>query len=280
MTDETYRVLIVEDEPDINHLLAEVLEAYGLESIQAFTGEDALRLVRKHRPDAILLDLMLPGLSGYAVCHQLKQARETRETPVVILTALDRPGDRREALETGADEFLTKPFTPESLVSRVRASIERTQAAAEAGANVTMTFELGTKPPDLKAVNTLVTALYCRTGLATERTERLRGALVRLGDAAETWAAERDGAGPATVTFDLDGKRLRLVFEPTEAGGEAFLAEHLDPEAIVPSQLVDAGAIDQQVREGEAVVWEKAVPPAVEPEACPLNGEMHADGGT
>ncbi len=266
MTDQADRVLIVEDEPDINHLLAEVLSAYGLEPIQAFTGEDALRLVEKHRPDAILLDLMLPGLSGYAVCHQLKQARATRETPVVILTALDRPSDRREALETGADEFLTKPFTPESLVARIRASIERRRAAAEAGGHVTMTFQLGTEPADLKAINTLVTSLYCRTGMASGRAERLRAALVELGDAAATWATERDGPMPATATFDLDERTLTLTFEPAAPEGEAFLNDHLDPEATVPAGLVDAGAIDRQRREGQTVVWEKAIPPSQPPE--------------
>jgi len=261
MTDETYRVLIVEDEPDINNLLAEVLAAYGLEVIQAFTGEDALRLIEKHRPDAVLLDLMLPGLSGYGICRQLKAARATRAIPVLILTALDRSEDRQQAYETGADDYLTKPFSPEGLVARLKDTIERSREAARPAAHVSMAFALEASVAGLKAVSALVTALYCQTALEGETVEALRSGLLRLAAAASDWAAGHTGAPPATLLFDLDGERAAFRFEPAGEDGVAFVNEHLQAQALVPSEFTDAGAIDRQTRDGQAVVMEKALPP-------------------
>ncbi len=260
MTEPSYRVLIVEDEPDINNLLAEILTAYGMEPIQVHTGEDALLTVRKDRPDAIILDLMLPGLSGYAVCRQLKTARATRGIPVVILTALDRLSDRREAYETGADEYVTKPFSPDTFMRRLQACIERVRAV-EGRHHVSMTFELEASITGLKAVNTLVTALYCQTPLEEPQVEALRSGIIRLAAAAGTWAAAHGGAPPAHLTFDLEEGRLKLAFDPAGETGRAFLNTHLDPEAVIPAEFTDAGVIDRRTDEGETVVLEKLLPP-------------------
>lgn len=270
MTNDAYQVLIVEDEPDINNLLAEILAAYGLETIQAFTGEDALRLVQKHRPDAIVLDLMLPGLSGYAVCSQLKTARSTSGIPVVILTALDRAADRRQAFETGADEYVTKPFSPEGFVERLQTCIERTREAADA-AVVSMVFELSLTNTCLKAINAAVTSLYCQTGLPEQAIEKLRSGLLRLASAAKTWAEAHDDTPPANVHFELENDELRLVFEPACDEAETFLEKHLGDEALIPSEWTDAGAIDRHETDGATVVLTKSVPP--EPAAAGTSDE-------
>jgi DNA-binding response OmpR family regulator len=261
MSDEAYRVLIVEDEPDINNLLAEILSVYGLEPIQAFTGEDALRLVEKYRPDAVLLDLMLPGMSGYSVCRRLKTARPTCGTAVVILTALDQPADRTEAYQSGADDYVTKPFSPEGMVARVRAAVERMRAAARPADHLAVEADLAATAAGLKGLSGLLAALYLQTDLAGRQIEALRSALVRLAQEADEWASRHRGALVARVRLDVGEGRMRLRFEPAEAAGEEFLAEHLDRDAVVPSELVDAGAIDGLARDGPAVVLEKALRP-------------------
>ena len=125
-SDAPPRVLIVEDEPDMNDLLADILSAYDFDPVQAASGEQCLAMLAEQPPDAILLDLMLPGMSGIEVCKKLKDSRATRTIPILILTALDSHPDRLNAYEAGADDYMTKPFAPDALVSRLRACLQKT----------------------------------------------------------------------------------------------------------------------------------------------------------
>ena len=117
------RILIVDDEPDVLTLLRFGLEAAGFEVIAASDGEQGLTMARKHRPDLMILDLMLPKLDGYKVCRTLKFDERFRDIPIFILSARTGETDRRLALELGADEFHTKPYDTRVLVDRVRARI-------------------------------------------------------------------------------------------------------------------------------------------------------------
>jgi len=258
------RVLIVEDEPDMNKLVADVLSAYGFEPIRAASGEQALSLLVRDTPDAILLDLMLPGASGFELSKHLKSARATRPIPIIILTALDRGIDWRYAYETGADDYVTKPFTPEGLIERLQAVLEvaaATRAARERCNNMQSTIELTGTVADLKGLNPLITCLYGRTDLAPPQIEALWSGLVQLSDAAGQWAAQHGGRAPARLTMDFSSQRLRLALEPTAEDGKAFLAEHLDAEAGLPASFIDAGVIDTVTARDGRVVMEKVLPP-------------------
>jgi DNA-binding response OmpR family regulator len=259
--DARRRILVVDDEPDMNKLVADVLTAYGFDAIQAASGEQALSILVRERPDAILLDLMLPGASGFELCKHLKGARATRPIPIIILTALDRPIDCRYAYETGADDYITKPFTPDGLVERLQAVLDQCRRQREECGHMVLTVDLVGAVSDLKAFNPLITCLYCQTDFAPEQIEALRAGLVRLSDAAGQWAQDHGGRPPVRLTIDLDARRLRLVVAPASDDGGAFLAEHLDAEAAVPSTYIDAGVIDQVTAEGNSVALEKALPP-------------------
>jgi two-component system, OmpR family, phosphate regulon response regulator PhoB len=118
-------VLIVDDERDLAELVAFNLKQAGFETAVAHTGEEALALVKQRAPDLVLLDLMLPDLSGTEVCRQLKAGSKTRAVPVVMLTAKGEEMDRVVGFEVGADDYVTKPFSVRELVLRLKAVLRR-----------------------------------------------------------------------------------------------------------------------------------------------------------
>ncbi len=122
---ETPRVLVVEDEPDIAALIAYQLTREGFRVETAATGTEALTAVGREVPDLVVLDRMLPGVSGDEVLKTLKSESATRGVPVLVLTARREQEDRIEGLELGADDYLTKPFSPRELVLRVHSILRR-----------------------------------------------------------------------------------------------------------------------------------------------------------
>jgi len=123
-------VLLVEDEPAQRELLAYNLEAEGFDVITADNGEDGLILVDENDPDLIVLDWMMPQLSGIEVCRRLKSNSKTRQIPVIMLSARAEEVDRVRGLETGADDYVVKPYSVIELMARVKAQLRRIRAAA------------------------------------------------------------------------------------------------------------------------------------------------------
>lgn len=119
------KILVVEDEKDIVKMLRYNLEKEGLKVIDARDGEDALDLAVRQHPDLILLDLMLPGMDGLEVCKALKKESKTCSIPVIMLTAKSQESDKVVGLELGADDYITKPFSPRELVARIKAVLRR-----------------------------------------------------------------------------------------------------------------------------------------------------------
>jgi two-component system phosphate regulon response regulator PhoB len=119
------RILVVDDEEDILELVRYNLVRSGFEVTGVTTGEDALKVARSKFPDLILLDLMLPGIDGLEVCNILKREPKTSYIPIVMLTAKGEEADVVAGLELGADDYITKPFSPRILVARVKAVLRR-----------------------------------------------------------------------------------------------------------------------------------------------------------
>ena len=122
-------VLIVEDESSQRELLAYNLSAEGYGVAKAENGEEALVIVEESTPDLIVLDWMLPNVSGIEVCRQLKARSVTRNVPIIMLSARSEEGDRVRGLETGADDYVTKPYSVVELMARVRSQLRRTRPA-------------------------------------------------------------------------------------------------------------------------------------------------------
>jgi len=115
------RILVVDDEIYIVHILDFSLGMEGYEVVTALDGEQALERVAEQKPDLIVLDIMMPKLDGYETCKVLKSKEETRDIPVILLSAKGRNVDQKTGFEVGADDYITKPFSPRKLVERINA---------------------------------------------------------------------------------------------------------------------------------------------------------------
>ena len=127
------RVLVVEDEPDVAEMIRYNLGKEGYDVRVVGNGTDALRQVKDARPDVILLDIMVPQLNGWEICRRLKQDRETLAIPIIMVTGRAEEGDKVLGFEMGADDYVTKPFSPRELLARVRAVSRRGRPGDDTG---------------------------------------------------------------------------------------------------------------------------------------------------
>ncbi len=122
------KILIVEDDHDIVEMVDYNLKDEGYETLPAFNGERGVELAKRQRPDLIILDIMLPIMDGFEVCRALKSDETTADIPIIILSAKSQETDKVVGLELGADDYVTKPFSPRELIARIRAILRRGRA--------------------------------------------------------------------------------------------------------------------------------------------------------
>jgi DNA-binding response OmpR family regulator len=118
------KILIVDDEPSIIVALQFLMEQNGYETLVAFSGEEAMEVVAQHRPDLILLDIMLPVVDGFEVCQRVREKAEWKDIRIVLVTALDRESNVAKGLALGADAYVTKPFANADLIAKVKELLE------------------------------------------------------------------------------------------------------------------------------------------------------------
>ena len=114
------KILVVDDEMHIIRIVKYKLESAGYNVFTAINGEEALKVAREEMPDLIFLDIMMPGINGYEVCSQLKNDPKTKDIIIIMLTAKGQESDKIKGLEVGVDEYITKPFSPQDILDRVR----------------------------------------------------------------------------------------------------------------------------------------------------------------
>ena len=121
------KILIVEDEKDIRDLITYALQAKGYETISADDGEKALKMLKENKPDLVILDWMLPSVSGLEICRNIRRDENIKNIPIIMLTAKITEDDKILGLDSGADDYITKPFSTAELSSRVKAILRRTE---------------------------------------------------------------------------------------------------------------------------------------------------------
>ena len=200
-------ILIVDDEPDVVDLLVFNLQKAGFKTLTARDGPTALQKVRDERPALVVLDLMLPGLAGTDVCRQLKADPKTASIPVIMLTAKAEEVDRIVGLELGADDYVTKPFSPRELALRVKTILRRATGPAAPGEvlkHTDLVVDLAKHAVTFKGRSIELTATEFRLlALLLERRGRVQTRDALLTD---VWGYEGD---VDTRTVDTHVRRLR-----------------------------------------------------------------------
>ena len=211
----SHRILVVDDEPDITALVAYHLAKAGYRVSTAANGPDALKSARQERPDIVILDVMLPGISGYDVLDELRRREETKDVGVILLTARREEPDRIRGLTLGADDYLTKPFSPHELALRVNALLRRLGAPAVAGGSTItagpITIDRSAHKVSVSGTELVLTATEYK--LLITLVER-RGRVQSRPQPLETHQAGRC-RGP-----DRDRARLRLSLPSHRQAGE------------------------------------------------------------
>jgi len=199
------RILAIEDEKDIQEVLAYNLRLAGYEMVSAYTGRDGLSLARSHAPSLVLLDVMLPDMSGFEVCRAMRGEAATRDVPVIVLTARAEEIDRVVGFEVGADDYVVKPFSVRELVLRVGAVLRRRHSAPEQVSSFgCLRIDRGAHRTFIDESEVELTALEFKLLLSLfDRRDRVQSRTTLLD---EVWGITSD---VTTRTVDTHVKRLR-----------------------------------------------------------------------
>lgn len=205
--------LIVDDEPAANKLLAMLIQLKGCRTDSAYTAGEALVKVDLEPPDVVFLDLMLPDQSGYEVCKALKSRKSTTLIPIVMVTARDEADNRTQSYVLGADQYVSKPYTPDQIFEAMNAAFE---ARRELDAQP---FEgrISITPHDegdaARRISRLRSVILARTALDAQAADRVGVALRKIASAAAELAERRNLAEPAVLCFHIDNETIAVELE-------------------------------------------------------------------
>jgi CheY-like chemotaxis protein/anti-sigma regulatory factor (Ser/Thr protein kinase) len=212
------RALLVEDDVATGSLLADNLRAWGFEPAVLHEGKPAVAWARRHLPDLILLDLMLPDVDGYEVCKELKLGPDTNRIPVILVTARSQFEDRVHGLEVGANYYLAKPFTAEQFRAAVDQACAWRDQLERHGTEGEVHFQLRSAPRYLEELNQLLAALFRFTGLSPGQARHLTLAVRELGANAIEWGHQNQPDRIVTVTYRIDAAKVSIVVRDTGPG--------------------------------------------------------------
>jgi CheY-like chemotaxis protein len=235
--------LIVEDEPEANKLLAMLVQLRGYQTESALDGAQAIDLLRDHVPDVIFLDLMLPDVDGYEICRSLKAAGDTREIPVIIVTARITAENRMKSFRAGADDFIPKPYMPDQIfeaLAHARNSNGQIEASRLDGEAVLDARDEG---ETIRSLARLRNAIRVRSGLDHETIEELTRALEAIWSHTVEWGNRRRLERVASLKYSLTDSCLTLTV--ADEAGWLQARRQLDGNPL--AGLVPGGLFDEIV---------------------------------
>jgi DNA-binding response OmpR family regulator len=211
-------VLIVDDERDANDLMAGLIKARSDRPVQVFEGGAVLEAVQEHEPELILLDVMLPDVDGYEVCARLKRRRATNLIPVIMVTALHAEHDRVHGVRVGANEYLTKPFTPTQLFEVMDRALAWREEHMTRGTAGEIQFDIRSETDYLAELNDMLTDLYARTPLTERQVKDLKQAVMEMGSNAIEWGHRKDAELTLRITYRIESDNVTLIIRDQGPG--------------------------------------------------------------
>jgi len=210
--------LIVEDHPDQAQMVAQLLRFRDFEPIVAGTGELGLELARQHAPDVVILDLMLPDISGFDVCRRLRSDRETMLTPVVMLTALGDATNRMQGFRVGANAYVTKPYGIQDLFDAIAAARAWRSGIENRSMQGEIHVELNSEVTLLQDLNDFLLSLCRSTPLKDEQVMHLRQAVMEMAQNAIEWGNRHQSDRLVNITYRVFEDRLEIIIRDQGAG--------------------------------------------------------------
>jgi DNA-binding response OmpR family regulator len=210
--------LIVEDEPELAELFGEILRMRGLQSTVLHQGTPAPQYIRDHKPDLVMLDLMLPDRDGYSVCEEVKLDRKTNLTPIVMVTARAHHEDLVKGLAVGANEYVTKPFTVEQLNAAIDRALGWRDELLKCGARGEINFELKSDARFLEELNHMLSSLFLYSGLRSESARQLTTAIREMGMNAIEWGHRKSTDMLVKVTYRIEPDKVVIKIKDAGPG--------------------------------------------------------------
>jgi len=205
------RILVVEDDRDLCGLLSTLLDVEGYKTATACDGSDAVERVLSERPDAVVLDVMLPNRSGFEICRELKFRRDTNLIPIVMLTAMQGKDSETSGLRVGANRYVTKPFEPDEFLKAIRRALDHRRELEQHRTHTSIEIQLNSDQRNREQLNDLLSELFLLTPLTEEEVGRIRyGALEMIENAME-WGNRRQKELLVTIAYEVTDEYLKFV---------------------------------------------------------------------
>lgn len=220
------QILIVEDDRDLCGLLSDLLGVEGYRTATTCDGSDAVGKVLAERPDAVVLDVMLPGRSGFDICRDLKFRRETNLIPIVMLTGMTGDEARASGLRVGANRYLTKPFEPDALLRELRQALDHRRELEDGRTHTALEIQMDSDTRYREQLNDLLSELFLLTPLSEEDVGRIRYAVLEMIENAVEWGNRRQKELPVTISYQVTDEYVKFVITDQGTGFDPRTLAH------------------------------------------------------
>jgi len=212
------KALIVDDEQELGLILVDHLRNWSFEPTLLLEGKNVVDWVRKNRPAVIILDLMLPDIDGYSICETLKLDRDTNLIPIIMSTALTDQDDKVHGLQVGANTYLTKPFTADTLNHAIENALNWLDDLKRNGTQGEIRFHLQSDTHYLEELNHLLGSLFLFSGLTQQQVKQLTTAVRELGTNAIEWGHKKEPDRIVTIDYRIDPEKITIDIKDTGSG--------------------------------------------------------------
>jgi CheY-like chemotaxis protein/anti-sigma regulatory factor (Ser/Thr protein kinase) len=220
------RILVVEDDRDLCNLLSTLLDVAGYSTDTACDGGNIVERVAAERPDAVVLDVMLPDRSGFDICRDLKFRRDTNLIPIVMLTAMQGKDAEQSGFRVGANRYLNKPFEPDDLLNGIREALDHRRQLEAGRTHTAIEIQMNSDSRNREQLNDLLSELFVLTPLSDEDVGKIRYAALEMIENAMEWGNRRRSDLMVTVAYEVTDDQVKFVITDQGQGFDPKTLQH------------------------------------------------------